>query len=168
MVLQTLWRTGDVPARTIHGDAKLNNVLLDARTEDALCVIDFDTVSAGLLLHDVSDCVRELLSGTAGRRGSLAEDDLAAFGALLGGFVRGVGAGLSVVERDHVIDAVVSIALELAARFLTDFLSGDTYFHTTRDWENLERTRQHILLVKLVETQRRRLEAVVRAACADL
>lgn len=42
--LQTALKAGELPLRVTHNDTKLNNVLLDAKTRKALCVIDLDTV----------------------------------------------------------------------------------------------------------------------------
>ena len=45
------------------------------------------------------------------------------------------------------------MTLECGMRFLTDYLSGDTYFHTTRDGQNLDRCRTQFKLVKDMEEQ---------------
>ena len=165
LTLQQLWRSGALPTRVVHGDTKLNNVLFDARGENALCAIDFDTVGSGLLLHDLGDCVRDLLAATAAR-GDLADGDVAATEALVRGFIRGMGVPLSRLELDHIVDAATSIALELAARFLTDDLQGDVYFRVNRHRENRDRAREHLHLADLLETNRARLDAAVHRAGA--
>ena len=43
-MLQHMRDTGELPVRVTHNDTKINNVLLDADTRRALCVIDLDTV----------------------------------------------------------------------------------------------------------------------------
>ena len=47
--LQTALKSGELPLRVTHNDTKLNNVLLDAKTRRALCVIDLDTVMPGYI-----------------------------------------------------------------------------------------------------------------------
>ena len=42
--IQNALTAGELPLRVTHNDTKLNNVLLDAATRQALCVIDLDTV----------------------------------------------------------------------------------------------------------------------------
>ena len=42
--IQNALTAGELPLRVTHNDTKLNNVLLDAKTRKALCVIDLDTV----------------------------------------------------------------------------------------------------------------------------
>ena len=56
--LQKLRESGELPLRVTHNDTKLNNVLLDADTRKALCVIDLDTVMPGLSLYDYGDSIR--------------------------------------------------------------------------------------------------------------
>ena len=164
LILRRLWRTGTLTTGVVHGDTKLNNVLFDPRGENALCAIDFDTVGSGLLLHDIGDCVRDLLVGTAVSRGELTKDDVTAFEALVRGFMQGMGTPLLRPELDHIVDAAVSIALELAARFLTDDLRGDVYFRAHRGRENRNRAREHLHLVDLLEADRARLDAAVHRA----
>lgn len=43
-VMVDMLRQGELPLRVTHNDTKLNNVMLDAQTRKALCVIDLDTV----------------------------------------------------------------------------------------------------------------------------
>jgi aminoglycoside phosphotransferase (APT) family kinase protein len=46
--LVDLQARGELPLRVTHNDTKINNVLFDAQTDKALCVIDLDTVMPGL------------------------------------------------------------------------------------------------------------------------
>ena len=56
--LTRLLAEGKLPLRVTHNDTKLNNVMLDAKTRKALCVIDLDTVMPGLSLYDYGDSIR--------------------------------------------------------------------------------------------------------------
>jgi len=47
-----------LPLRVVHNDCKLNNVLFDDATGEALCVIDLDTVMPGSVLADFGDLAR--------------------------------------------------------------------------------------------------------------
>ncbi|MBQ0010823.1 MAG: aminoglycoside phosphotransferase family protein, partial [Ruminococcus sp.] len=49
---------GSLPLRVTHNDTKLNNVMLDSKTGEGICVIDLDTVMPGSLLYDFGDGVR--------------------------------------------------------------------------------------------------------------
>jgi serine/threonine protein kinase len=48
---------GKLPLRITHNDTKLNNILFDEQ-DQAVCVIDLDTVMPGLSLYDFGDLVR--------------------------------------------------------------------------------------------------------------
>ena len=49
---------GVLPLRVTHNDTKINNVLFDRQTRQALVVIDLDTVMPGLMGHDFGDAIR--------------------------------------------------------------------------------------------------------------
>ena len=51
-------RAGTLPLRVTHNDTKLNNVLLDEKTNEGICIIDLDTVMPGLVLYDFGDSIR--------------------------------------------------------------------------------------------------------------
>ena len=89
--------SGDLPLRVTHNDTKLSNILLDEVTEEAVCIIDLDTVMPGSSLYDFGDSIR---TGAA----SAAEDepDLdkvhflpEMFKAYARGFIKGTGGALT-------------------------------------------------------------------------
>ena len=47
-----------IPERVTHNDTKLNNIMLDEKTNKAICVIDLDTVMPGSALYDYGDAIR--------------------------------------------------------------------------------------------------------------
>ena len=47
-----------IPMRVTHNDTKINNVLFDSITNEAICVIDLDTIMPGLSLYDFGDSIR--------------------------------------------------------------------------------------------------------------
>ena len=51
-------RAGVLTERPMHGDPKINNVLLDNATGQAVSLIDLDTVKPGLVQYDLGDCLR--------------------------------------------------------------------------------------------------------------
>ncbi len=165
LYLQALQRGGSVRLRTIHGDTKLTNVLLDADTGKAVCVIDLDTVMPGLFLHDVGDCIREALVRTDVPSNGFTPTELRLVGEIVGGFLAELAPRPTERETANVIAALRSITLELGARFLADYLSGDAYFKTNRPGENLDRSIRHFRLFQEIERHRSDLEAIV-GACA--
>ncbi|MFN2450169.1 MAG: phosphotransferase [Candidatus Baltobacteraceae bacterium] len=54
-----------VPLRATHNDTKITNVLFDARSGDAVCVVDLDTVMPGLTLYDAGELIRTAATRSA-------------------------------------------------------------------------------------------------------
>ena len=57
-ILTDLLKAGELPLRLTHNDTKLNNVLLDPQTYEAVCIVDFDTIMPGLTAYDFGDAIR--------------------------------------------------------------------------------------------------------------
>ena len=53
-----LLNAGEIPLKVTHNDTKLSNILMDAKTDESLCVIDLDTVMPGLAAYDFGDSIR--------------------------------------------------------------------------------------------------------------
>jgi len=155
---------GRIPERVTHNDTKLNNVMIDDRTGEGICVIDLDTIMPGSVLYDFGDSVR-LGAATA------AEDerDLAKVGFDLGLFDR-LAEGYLDAARDFLTDeearllafSAKLLTLECGLRFLTDHLSGDVYFKVHREGHNLDRCRTQFRMVAEMEKRMPEMEAVVR------
>ena len=56
--LTDLQLAGELPLRVTHNDTKINNVLFNPENNDAMVVIDLDTVMPGLMGHDFGDAIR--------------------------------------------------------------------------------------------------------------
>ena len=148
--LTRMQKEGKLPLRVTHNDTKCNNVLFDAKTKKALAVIDLDTVMPGLALHDYGDAVR--FSANAANEDepdtSKIYLDRDKFIAFTKGFLASCGKVLTEAEKENLVDSVIVIAMELASRFLDDYLTGDTYFKVDYPGHNLVRTRAQITLAK--------------------
>ncbi len=152
---------GAVPRRVMHHDCKLNNLLLDAGTGEALCVIDLDTVMEGSVLSDFGELVRTATSRSPEDEPQLETIafDLELFEALARGYVAGAASWLSEPEGRLLPLAGPTLGLMNAIRFLTDFLLGDVYFRVHREAQNLDRHRAQLrlatlMLERLPETRR--------------
>ncbi|MDD3154100.1 MAG: aminoglycoside phosphotransferase family protein [Victivallaceae bacterium] len=148
-------RRGLIPERITHNDTKLNNVLIDDRSKEGICVLDLDTVMPGLAHYDFGDMVR---TGTS----PAPEDELDLgkvtmrfefFEALLRGYLAGCGGCLNRTERENLPFSGKLITLEIGCRFLTDYLEGDVYFRIHREQHNLDRCRTQLALVRSIEEQ---------------
>lgn len=164
--LNLLRDSGAIPERITHGDTKINNVLLDDRTGEALCVIDLDTVMPGFAVYDFGDLVR-----TAATRAAEDERDLAKvrvdrelFAAIAAGWLRGAGALLLPSERAELVFAARLLPLVIGMRFLADHLAGDRYFRCDRPGHSLERARAQFALAADFERRAAELEDAIGAA----
>lgn len=161
--LLELHQQGLMPERVTHNDTKLNNVLIDDKTGEAVCVIDLDTLMPGLALYDFGDLVRTSTSPVAEDEpdASRVRAQPVMFAALARGYLEAAGDVLTPTERQSLVLAGMVITFECGVRFLTDYLQGDTYFKTHRPGHNLERCRTQFALVDSLELQRDTLEATV-------
>ncbi|MFP4380481.1 MAG: phosphotransferase enzyme family protein [Candidatus Sumerlaeia bacterium] len=150
--------------RVTHNDCKINNVMMDHDTGEALCVIDLDTVMPGLVIYDFGDLVRTAACPAAEDEKDLTrmELELPLFQALLEGYRDGAGAALSQAEVNQLGFAGKYMAYLHVLRFLTDYLRGDIYYKTDYPQQNLDRCRTQIALVRSMETQRDNIAAIVR------
>lgn len=161
--LVDLCADGVLPERITHNDTKINNVMIDTETDQAVCVIDLDTVMPGLSLYDFGDLVRTAVSPAAEDEQDLSKVQLRMpmFEALAEGYLDACDC-LCDAEIDNLAFAGVLISLEIGIRFLTDHLEGDVYFKTHRENHNLDRARTQFRLVELLEEKQPEMEEFVR------
>ena len=67
------------------------------------------------------------------------------------GYMEGCGGRLMEKEVETLPLGAKTITLEQGIRFLTDYLQGDTYYHTEREGQNLDRCRTQLALVADME-----------------
>ena len=150
--LTDLLEQGKLPLRVTHNDTKLNNVMFDAATRKALCVIDLDTVMPGLSIYDYGDSIRFGASTAAEDEPDLSkvEMSLAMFETYTDGFLAACP-GLTELERKMMPMGAKLMTMELALRFLADHIDGDNYFAIQRPGQNLDRARTQIKLIADME-----------------
>lgn len=160
--LVNLLARGELPLRVTHNDTKLNNVMLDAQTRKPLCVIDLDTVMPGLSLYDYGDSIRFGAATAAEDEKDLNKVwmDIDLFETYTKGFLSACP-GLTEKERDMLPMGAKLMTLECGVRFLTDYLSGDTYFRTHYEGQNLDRCRTQFKLVADMESKWDEMKRIV-------
>ena len=153
-----------LPERIVHNDTKLNNVLMDDRTGRWACVIDLDTVMAGASVHDFGDMARTMTCAAAEDERDVTKIgvELPLFEALTRGYWESAGEFLERAEVDMLVFSGRLMTLETGVRFLTDSLSGDTYYRTHRAGQNLDRCRAQFALLRSMEEQEAAMERVAR------
>ncbi|MBM4343601.1 MAG: phosphotransferase [Deltaproteobacteria bacterium] len=145
----------DLPARIIHGDLKVSNLLWDG---DAVCgVIDLDTMAHSSLDIELGDALRSWCNATA-EDAPEPSFDAAVFAAAMGGYLGAAGTWITRAERHAIARGTLRICLELSARFLGDALR-ESYFgwdarrFASRGDHNLARGRNQLALARTVAEQ---------------
>ncbi len=161
--LTDMQREGKLPTRITHNDTKINNVMLDADTDEAVCVIDLDTVMPGLSLYDFGDMVR-----TATCMASEDEEDLSKvfmqmpfFESLAEGYLEAAHTFLTPAEVENLAFSGWLITTEIGMRFLTDYLDGDKYFRIERPGHNLARARNQFKLAQSILENQPKMEKFI-------
>lgn len=160
--LQHMRERGELPVRATHNDTKINNVLLDADTHKAICVIDLDTVMPGLSVHDFGDAIRFGASTAAEDERDLSKVnlDLELFRAFAQGFME---ACPSLTENEIAMlpMGAYNMTIECGMRFLTDYLNGDVYFSIDRESHNLDRCRTQFKLIRDMEEHWEKMHGII-------
>lgn len=148
-ILGDMQAEGKLPLRVTHNDTKSNNVLIDSATGKGLCVIDLDTVMPGLAVNDFGDSIRFGAStGTEDEKDlSRISCDMDLYDIYTKGFLEGCGDTLTNTEIESLPIGAKVMTYECGMRFLTDYLSGDTYFKIDYPTHNLDRARTQFKLV---------------------
>jgi len=135
--------SGKLPMRVTHNDTKINNVMIDKESGEPICVIDLDTIGPDSCLVDFGDAIRSGANraGEEPEQVDAAKMDIGLFQA----YTKGYLSQTLVVDKDGKINtdpqkglveaeiellhkAPQILTLELAMRFLGDYLNGDEYF----------------------------------------
>lgn len=163
-LLEERKRAGRITACITHGDPKSDNMLYDRTSHRALALIDLDTVSVGLLQHDLGDCLRSFCNPAGEKPLDIGDIrfDTELCGQLLAGY-RESGYHLSYEEQKLIYHGVRLLTFELGLRFLTDYLEGNRYFKVLAEHQNLRRAFVQFRYLESVELHRERIESIVAA-----
>jgi thiamine kinase-like enzyme len=152
--IRKLGQAGEIPARVVHHDTKINNVLYNIEGK-ALCVIDLDTVMPGYVHDDFGDSIRTFTN-------TGEEDDVDLnrvsmnidyYKAYATGFLEAAGKMLNLQEKQNLALSARIMTYMQALRFLTDYLNGDVYYRIHHPGQNLQRARAQIKLLMSMEEQ---------------
>ena len=157
----TMMKTGEIPERITHNDTKINNVML--APDGTNVVIDLDTTMPGSALYDFGDMIRTSTAAAAEDERDLSKvySKKEYFEALVSGYLA-KAKFLNEAEKANLAFSGRLITLTIGIRFLTDYLSGDTYFRTAYDEHNLVRCRTQLKMVESMEAQSAEYEAIVK------
>ncbi len=154
-ILEDAKARGKLPLRVIHGDPKVNNILMDTATGKAVGLIDLDTVKPGLIHYDIGDCLRSGCNPLGEETGQweAVSFDIEICRAILEGYLSKAREFLTANDLEYLFDAIRLIAFELGLRFFTDYLEGNVYFKSKYRDHNLARALVQFSLTGSIESQ---------------
>ena len=151
--IETLKNEGAIPLRVTHNDTKFNNVLLSP-DDKGICVIDLDTVMAGVVHYDFGDGIRTGTTTVEEDEADLklVQFDIEKYEAFASGYLEMTRDILSPVEVDNLGISGALFAFIMGVRFLTDYISHDVYYKIGYPTQNINRARcQFELTRKILE-----------------
>ena len=155
---------GLLPIRVTHNDTKTNNVLFDKDTLDPLVVIDLDTCMPGLACYDFGDTIRFAACTAEEDQPEGMKLDLDLMRAYTEGYLEEVKDVLTDAEIDSLATGAAVITLELASRFLGDYLVGDKYFRIDYPEQNLRRAQAQLVLFQDMMLHMEDMKRIIREA----
>jgi hypothetical protein len=163
-ILENAKKQGKLRLRTIHGDPKVNNIMIDTSTGQAISIVDLDTVKPGLVHYDIGDCLRSgcntLGEETEQWEQVYFEPDLCS--AILQGYLSIAKEFLTGNDFSYIYDSIRLIAFELGLRFFTDYLEGNVYFKVRHPEHNLNRALVQFRLAQSIESQETAIRNIIR------
>ena len=152
-----------LPLRPIHGDPKVNNVMIHSETGKAISIVDLDTVKPGLVHYDIGDCLR---SGCNPLGEDAPDWEAVHFNpeigsAILEGYLTQAQAFLTAADYAHIFNSIRLIAFELGLRFFTDHLAGDVYFKVKYPGHNLHRALVQFKLTESIEAHEGEIRNII-------
>jgi Ser/Thr protein kinase RdoA (MazF antagonist) len=162
-VLENGLKQNKLQERIIHGDPKINNVMIDNQTGKAVSIIDLDTVKPGLVHYDIGDCLRSCcnIQGEEANDSDKVRFDVERCAAVLSGYMAAAHECLTAQDFNFFFDSIRLIPFELGLRFYTDYLEGNLYFKTSYPNQNLDRAKVQFRLAKSIELQEDRIRAII-------
>lgn len=153
-----------LPLRVTHNDTKFNNVMIDDKTGEGICVIDLDTVMPGLSLYDFGDSIRSGANPADEDERDLSKVwmDLGLYEQYTKGYLENAGDFLTPAELEHLPLSAKIMTFECGMRFLADHLNGDVYFKIHREGHNLDRARTQFKMVADMENKFKEMQDIVK------
>jgi thiamine kinase-like enzyme len=136
--------------RTVHHDAKINNVLFDRGDHRGLCVVDLDTVMPGYYISDVGDMLRTYICPVGEEEPDFNRIVIREeyFSEIVRGYLGEMQSELSEYEKQYFVYAGKFAIFMQALRFLTDYIKDDVYYFIKYEKQNQVRADNQITLLK--------------------
>jgi len=163
-ILEAARAHGTLFLRPIHGDPKVNNIMMDTASGRAISIVDLDTVKPGLIHYDIGDCVRSGCNplGEETEQWEIVHFEPDLCRAILKGYLSMAKDFLTTNDFFYIYDSIRLIAFELGLRFFTDYLEGNVYFKVRRQEHNLARALVQFRLTWSIESQATTIRTIIR------
>lgn len=163
---ESLLQNPDFPDRLMHHDTKINNVLLDATTQQGLAVCDLDTLMPGKVISDLGDMVRTFVSPVSEESTEFEKVVVRKeyYQALIEGYLSEMKAVLTETEKSAIFYSGLFLVYMQGIRFLTDYLNGDVYYPIKYPEHNLDRTRNQMVLLQDLYAKEEALRGIIAEA----
>jgi Ser/Thr protein kinase RdoA (MazF antagonist) len=150
---QDLINSRSLTLHVLHNDTKINNILFDQTTRQAVCVIDLDTLMPGYFIYDLGDMIRTFVSPV-----SEEEEDLDKvifrkniYQSLIDGYFSAMENCLSEKQKLLAPFSGYMMTYIMALRFLADYLNGDVYYQIHYPGQNLVRAKNQLHLLSTLQ-----------------
>lgn len=162
-VLEDAQARGELVLHAIHGDPKVDNILIDDETGKAVSIIDLDTVKPGLVHYDIGDCLRSCCNPAGEETTDIASVtfDTGLCRVILEGYLAEAARFFTPADYAYLYDAIRLIAFELGLRFFTDYLAGDVYFKVKHPSHNLQRALVQFRLTECIELNENVIKQII-------
>jgi len=153
--------------RIVHGDPKIANVLFKAGKDQAICLIDFDTLGRMPIALELGDALRSWCN-PASEEAANATFSMELFRAAIEGYADITRGWLEPAEWQAIPGGTLTIAVELAARFCADALR-ESYFgwnpnrFATASLHNQARARGQLAIARTLRAELPEMQRLVAA-----
>lgn len=163
-VLEHACEQGWLRLRPVHGDPKVNNVMIEESTNRALSLVDLDTVKPGLIHYDIGDCMRSGCNplGEETENWEAVRFDPEIGAAILEGYLSQARNFLTPADYDYLFASIRLLAFELGVRFFTDYLAGNVYFKVKHPKHNLQRALVQFKLTESIEAHEADIRHIIQ------
>ena len=163
-VLEDAREQGRLLLRPVHGDPKVNNVMIEDSTGHAVSLVDLDTVKPGLIHYDIGDCMRSGCNplGEETEQWEAVHFDPEIGAAILEGYLTQARNFLTEADYEYLFDSIRLLTFELGVRFFTDHLAGNVYFKVKHPEHNLQRALVQFKLTESIETHETDIRNIIQ------
>ena len=163
-VLEQAREQGRLSLRAVHGDPKVNNVMIEKTTGRAISLVDLDTVKPGLIHYDIGDCMRSGCNplGEETEQWEAVYFDPEIGAGILEGYLTQALNFLTEADYEYLYPSIRLLTFELGLRFFTDYLAGNVYFKVKHPQHNLQRALVQFKLTESIEAHETDIRHIIQ------